>query len=75
MTFPRLWALNAAWLTVPPAALTLRRLAQWVGLPAPKAPAGAPVQKVEDAVKEVATAGMPVVQGRPDDPMLALCGL
>lgn len=74
MTFPRLHALNDAWRMLPPAAVTLRRISQWLGMPAPKEEAPK-VRSVEEAVKEVVTAGLPVVHGRPDDPMLALCGL
>lgn len=76
MTFPRLRALNEAWLQVPPVAITLRRISSWLGLPAPQSHARPSTpQRVEDVVKEVTTAGLPVMQGRPDDPMLALCGL
>lgn len=74
MTFPRLHALNEAWRTVPPMAVALRRISSWLGVPAPEAPRAAP-RTVEEAVKEVAAAGLPVMHGRPDDPMLALCGL
>ena len=74
MTFPRLKALNEAWRTVPPVAVALRRISHWLGLPAPDAARSAP-RTAEEAVKEVAAAGLPVMQGRPDDPMLALCGL
>lgn len=73
MTFPRLRALNASWSAIPPAALTLKRISQWLGLPAPAEHRVA--RTVEEATKEVMTAGLPVMHGRPDDPMLALCGL
>lgn len=72
MTFPRLAALNVAWQQVPPLAHTLHRLAVWAGAaPAPKAVAAS----LNAAMDEARAAGLPVGRGRPDDPMLALCGL
>lgn len=73
MTFHRLRALNEAWRRLPPAALTLQRISLWLGLAAPKERQA--VRSVEDAVKEAVAAGLSVTHGRPDDPMLALCGL
>lgn len=73
MTFPRLRALNAAWRALPPVGLTLYRISLWLGLPRSSEQRRA--RNVDEAIKEVVDAGLPVMHGRPDDPMLALCGL
>lgn len=73
MTFPRLAALRAAWERVPPVAVTLQRIARWAGaVPAPPAPRAA---TAEQALEQAAAAGLPVMRGRPNDPMLDLVGL
>ncbi len=75
MTLPQLDALTAFWASVPPPGVQLKRISLALGLPdtqpAPKARAGRP----EDAIREALAAGLPVMHGRPDDPMLDLIGL
>lgn len=71
MTFPRLAALRAAWEHIPPPAVTLQRLAIWAGAVQPAARAEGPQQALDQA----RAAGLPVMHGRPDDPMLDLCDL
>lgn len=60
---------------MPPASVQLKRISLALGLPdtqpAPAARAGKPV----DAMREAMAAGLPVMEGRPDDPMLDLIGL
>lgn len=73
MTFPRLRALNAAWRALPPVGMTLHRIGLWLGLPKP--PEQRRARNMDEAIQEVADAGLPVMHGRPNDPMLALCGL
>lgn len=74
MTFPRLAALRQAWERVPPPAVTLQRLAQWAG--AVQAPATRQrATRPDQALEQLHAAGMPVMHGRPNDPMLDLCGL
>lgn len=68
MTFPRHKALMARWRVLPPAAMQLARIAAAIGIkPAPEAQ---PVQSAQDFMKTAAAAGLPVMNHRPDDPML-----
>lgn len=72
MTFPRLRALNARWRAVPPAALQLARIASALGL---KPVAAARPQTTQEFMDAARATGMPVIEGRPDDPMLAFLDL
>lgn len=75
MTLPQVNALAAFWQTVPPPAAQLRRIALYLGLPDPRP--GAPPSSLtpEEAMREAMAAGLPVMRGRPDDPILDLVGL
>lgn len=75
MTLPQLDALAAFWASVPPPGVQLKRIALALGLPDTKAPPKPGTVKPEDAMREALAAGLPVMQGRPDDPMLDLIGL
>jgi len=79
MTFPRYYALLAAWRKTPPAVVTLQRLAQWVGLPAPTPDSPArrgPVEQTpkDELLRALGSLGVPIHNTRPADPMLDLCG-
>lgn len=79
MTFPRLQALQAAWRLTPPAAVTLRRLAQWCGLPDPepsRASRQGPFEQTpkDELMRQLGAMGVPIHNTRPNDPMLDLCG-
>ena len=69
-------ALSRFWGVVPPPGIQLKRIALALGLPDTK-----PVQtsaqpaSPNDALQEALAAGIPVMHGRPDDPMLDLIGL
>lgn len=67
-------ALNATWAVLPPPAMALRRIGVALGV---KAPDVRPRRSTSsaDAIREAQTAGLPVMQGRPDDPMLAFLDL
>lgn len=71
MTFPRLRAMTARWRELPPAAMQLARIAAALGLKTQPAQAETP----ETFVNKAQSLGMPVVQGRPDDPLLAFLDL
>ena len=74
MTLPQVDALAAYWRTVPPPAVQLRRIAHALGLQ--DAPPPRPAKKsADEAMREALAAGLPVMHGRPDDPMLDLIGL
>lgn len=79
MTLPQVYALDAYWHATPPAALQLRRIAQWLGIkdPPPKVQASAkrPPPTPESAIQQAMAAGIPVFYGRPNDPMLDLLDL
>lgn len=74
MTLPQLDALSAFWESVPPPAVQLKRISLALGLPDTTRPPARNV-KPQDAMQEALAAGIPVMEGRPDDPMLDLLGL
>jgi hypothetical protein len=51
----------------------LRRIAQFLGIPEPTVQTSARTPK--DALREASAAGLPVMEGRPDDPMLEFLDL
>lgn len=76
MTLPQLDALSRFWGVVPPPNIQLKRIALALGLPDSKpAPTSTRAEKPADALKEAMAAGIPIMEGRPDDPMLDLIGL
>lgn len=67
--------LTRFWHTLPPPFIQLKRIALALGIPEPKpmhtsANPGRP-SSAEEALREAIAAGLPVMDGRPDDPMLA----
>ena len=68
MTFPRWRALMARWRLMPPPALQLARIASAIGIAPPRDQAP---QTARELVSAAPALGLPVVEGRPDDPMLA----
>lgn len=72
-----LTALNESWKAMPPPAIALAQIGAVLGIKPPKPsprPLGKP-QRTEDILSEVAAMGMPIMHGRPDDPMLELLDL
>jgi hypothetical protein len=59
---------------VPPPAVQLKRIALALGIPEP-APVQTSAKTSEEIFREAAAAGLPVFEGRPDDPMLDLLDL
>lgn len=53
---------------MPPAAVQLKRIALALGIPEPRV--HTPALNATDALREAAQAGLPVMEGRPDDPYL-----
>lgn len=53
---------------MPPAAVQLKRIALALGIPEPRVQTRA--LSASDALREAAQAGLPVMEGRPDDPLL-----
>lgn len=79
MTFPRLEALRRAWARVPPLAVTLARLASYVGVPAPKlasadAAGSRRITSKEEILAAFGSQGFNFIGARPVDPGLDLCG-
>lgn len=68
-------ALSAFWASVPPPAVQLKRIALFLGLPDTRPVQASARISPEDALREAMAAGLPVMEGRPDDPMLDLLGL
>ena len=54
---------------MPPPDAQLRRIALFLGLP-DTAPRRTAPTSPEDSLREAIAAGLPVMEGRPDDPML-----
>ncbi len=76
MTLPQVNALSAFWASVPPPSVQLKRIALALGLPdTTPAHTSAQPTSAEDAMRMALAAGLPVMEGRPDDPMLDLIGL
>lgn len=71
---PQVQALNLAWRFMPPPAMALRRISAYLGLKEPTVSDGQP-SKPQDALQQALAAGIPVMQGRPDDPLLAFLDL
>lgn len=74
MTLPEADALCRFWQRVPPPAVQLKRIALVLGVPE-TTPVQTSARTPEEAMREAMAAGLPVMQGRPDDPMLDLLDL
>jgi len=59
---------------VPPPAVQLKRISLALGLPDTASPKVRAVS-ADEAMREALANGLPVMEGRPDDPMLDLIGL
>lgn len=70
VTLPQVQALSAYWRHQPPMVVLAGRLCRYFGIdvstPKPRVAANP-----QDAMREAFAAGLPVVEGRPDDPDLA----
>lgn len=75
MTLPQVDALAAFWASVPPVAVQLKRIALTLGLPDTAPPPKTRTASPDDAMRQAMAGGLPVMEGRPDDPMLDLLGL
>lgn len=80
---PTYFALCDWWREVPPAAIQLRRIASFLGLKPGGEPGAArmttttgqaALSSAQDVAGIAALAGMPVIEGRPADPMFDLIG-
>lgn len=62
---------------MPPVALQLRRIAKFLGLEDPPVEKeDAPTKRaLEDDLRALAQGGMPILEGKPNDPMLELLDL
>lgn len=76
---PQYFALCDWWREVPPPAIQLRRIAQFLGLKADAQPgtarmaaAAGPASSDQEVAMAAALAGIPAFEGRPADPMLDL---
>ncbi len=61
--------LSLHWESVPPPAVQLKRIALALGIPESKPRVHTSAQP-EDVMREALAAGLPVMEGRPDDPLL-----
>lgn len=74
MTLPQVNALAEFWLSVPPAVIQLKRIAHALGL-SDTQPVQTSARTPEEVMREALSVGLPVMEGRPDDPLLDLIGL
>lgn len=59
------------WQHTPPVAHQLKRIAMVLGLPAsPRPTTSSQSANSDDALREALAAGLPLFEGRPDDPLL-----
>ena len=70
MTLPQANALGRFWQSVPPAGVQLKRIALALGIPETRPAVQTSARSPEEAVREALAAGIPVMEGRPDDPLL-----
>lgn len=78
MTLPQVLALQRYWSHTPPVAFQLRRIALFLGLqdpPAAKAPDAATPRSLDNDLRDLSYGGIPIFEGRPNDPMLDLLDL
>lgn len=71
-------ALARYWRKVPPVALQLRRIARFLGLedpPEDRPEASTKKRSLDDDLQALAAGGVPIFEGRPNDPMLDLLDL
>ncbi|WP_374513782.1 hypothetical protein [Niveibacterium sp.] len=64
MTLPRLAALTRRWKSLPPAAVSIGRIAQWLGAVPKETAKGDPLQQIQQS-------GIPASDRLPEDPDLA----
>lgn len=75
MDLPTLAALERYWRHCPPPSVQLARIGLALGLKPPDAPAAKSRGITGDGLRDLAAAGLPIQEGRPDDPMLAFLDL
>lgn len=68
MTLPQVDALMRFWAHTPAPALALKRLSLFIGLKPVEPPVVA--KTADEATQQARDAGMPVMEGRPNDPVL-----
>ncbi|MDQ7989018.1 MAG: hypothetical protein REI09_05220 [Candidatus Dactylopiibacterium sp.] len=68
MTLPQVAALSKFWRHTPPAAFQLKRISIALGIE--PEPVRKVIRNADDALKEALAAGLPVMHGLPDDPIL-----
>lgn len=74
VTLPQVIALQATWRVFPPAALSLRRIGAALGLKFDEADKPR-ARTAEEAMREAMAAGLPVMEGLPDDPIVQFLDL
>lgn len=67
---PQADALGRHWESLPPPDVQLKRISLFLGLPDTAPKAEPKPGKPTDALREAMAAGLPVMEGRPDDPLL-----
>lgn len=75
VTLPQVRALSVYWRQQPPMVVLASRLCRYFGIEVSAKPDTPRATTVDDAVEQARAAGLPVMQGRPDDPMLDLLEL
>ncbi len=72
VTLPQVQVLQAYWRTQPPMPVLAARLCAYFGIKVGEEPKRKAVKatSVHDVMRDAIAAGLPVMQGRPDDPIL-----
>lgn len=74
VTLPQVNCLSEYWQRQPPMVILASRLCRYLGIEVGAKPKVV-AKSSEDAMREAMTAGLPVANGRPDDPDLAFLDL
>lgn len=69
VTLPQVQVLSAYWRQQPPMVVLAGRLCRYFGIEV-SLPQQRAARSAEEAIREAVAAGLPVSEGRPDDPML-----
>lgn len=75
VTLPQAEALARFWETIPPAALQLKRISLALGIAPDKKVNTSTPKTADEAIRQALAAGIPVMEGRPDDPDLKFLDL
>lgn len=75
VTLPQVRALSVYWRQQPPMVVLASRLCRYFGIEVSAKPEPKRASTAQEALEQARAAGLPITEGRPDDPMLDLLEL